>query len=209
MTDTQVAKPSRTGRPRPEQAIDARRRDTAAKVAAVEKAVNLLGRTGTPMTRAGVSKLAGVSRSFTYENEQARTVIATAQSRTQANGDGRMETVTAQQEASWRERALNAEDQARTLRQEVTRQRRLVGDLLGQLREPDGTWIENDRDRLRKENDTLLSERNKLVRERDDLQRRLDGARANISRLNERRVTELFPNGPGTGRTDVTGLGGT
>ncbi|MDQ1538921.1 MAG: hypothetical protein QOE58_3314, partial [Actinomycetota bacterium] len=141
MTDTQVAKPAHTGRPRPEQAIDTRRRDAAAKVAAVEKAVKLLGRTGAPMTRAAVSKLAGVSRSFTYENDLARAVIKTAQTRSQAHVEGRMETVTAQQEASWRQRALNAEDQARTLRQEVTRQRRIVGDLLGQLREPDGTWI--------------------------------------------------------------------
>jgi hypothetical protein len=209
MTDTRVAKPAQTRRPRPEQAIDARRRDATAKVAAVEKAVKLLGRTGAPMTRAAVSKLAGVSRSFTYENDQARAVIATAQTRTQAHGDSRMETVTAQQEASWRERALNAEDQARTLRQEVTRQRHLVGELLGQLREPDGTWIEHDRDRLRKDNEVLLSERNQLLRERNDLQRRLDGARANISRLNERRVTELFPTGPGTGRTGVTAPGGT
>jgi chromosome segregation ATPase len=185
------------GRPRPERAIDARRRDSTTKVAAVQKAVNLLGRTGAPMTRAAVSQLAGVSRSFTYENEKARMIIAAAQARTDASAEGRMETATAQQEASWRERALNAEDQVRKLRQELTTQRRLVGDLIGQLREPDGTWIEHDRDRLRKENDVLLSERNHLVRERDDLQRKLNGARANISRLAERRVTELFPDGPG------------
>jgi chromosome segregation ATPase len=166
-------------------------------LAAVHKAVNLLGRTGAPMTRAAVSQLAGVSRSFTYENEQARAIIAAAQARTKASDDGRMETVTAEQEASWRERALNAEDQVRKLRQEVATQQRLVGDLIGQLREPDGTWIEHDRDRLRKENDILLSERNQLLRERDDLQRKLNGARANISRLAERRVTELFPDGPG------------
>jgi hypothetical protein len=39
--------------------------------------------------------------------------------------------------------------------------------------------------------------RNQLVRDRDDLRRKLNGARANISRLAERRVTELFPDGPG------------
>ncbi len=83
------------------------------------------------------------------------------------------------------------------LRHELTAQRRLVSDLMGQLREPDGTWIEHDRERLRKEHEILLSERNQLVRERDDLQRKLNGARANISRLTERRVTELFPDGPG------------
>lgn len=183
-------------RPRPERAIDARRREATTKVAAVEKAVKLLGRTGAPITRAAVSHLAGVSRSFTYENDQARSVIA-AQARTQAHAEVRPEMLTAQQEASWRERALNAEEEVRKVRQEVATQRRLVGDLMGQLREPDGTWVEQDRERLRKENAVLCSERNQLLRERSELQRRLEGARANVSRLSERKVTELFPDGPG------------
>lgn len=192
----------RTGaRPRPERAIDARRREAAAKVASVEKAVKVLGRTGAPITRAAVSQLAGVSRSFTYENGQARAVITAAQARTQARAEVRVEALTAQQEASWRERALNAEEEVRKLRHEVATQRRVVGDLMGQLREPDGTWVEHDRHRLREENEALLAERNRLVGERDDLRRRLDGARANVSRLNERRVTELFPDGPGRART--------
>jgi chromosome segregation ATPase len=193
VTTTQPAKT----RPRPERAIDARRREATSKVALVEKAVTLLGRTGAPITRAAVSQLAGVSRSFTYENAQARSIIAAAQARTQARAQARPETLTAQQEASWRERALNAEEEVRKLRQELMTQRRLVGDLMGQLRAPDGTWIEHDRERLRKENEVLCSERNQLLRERNELQRRLDGARANVSRLSERKVTELFPDGPG------------
>ena len=104
--------------------------------------------------------------------------------------------MTAQQEASWRERALNAEDHVRDLRREVATQRRLISDLTGQLREPDGTWIERDRDRLREANELLLVERNNLLRERSELQRRLGGARANVSRLNAQRVTELYPDGP-------------
>lgn len=162
----------------------------------MRRVVKLLGRSGAPMTRAAISQLAGVSRSFTYENDEARAIIAAAQTRSQARADDRITAVTAQQEASWRERALNAEDQARELRGELATQRRLVGDLTGQLREPDGTWIEHDRDRLRRDNNTLLQERNRLVGERDELRRKLDGARANVSRLNEQRVTQLFPNGP-------------
>ena len=69
--------------------------------------------------------------------------------------------------------------------------------LLLKALQPDGTWIEHDLNRLRQENEHLLSERNQLLRERNELQRRLDGARANISRLHERRVQELFPDGPG------------
>ena len=182
-------------KPRPERAIDTRRRAAVSKVAAVDKAVKALGRTGTPLTRVVVARLAGVSRSFTYENDSANLMIAAALARSQARAEGRIEKRTVQEEASWRERALNAEDEIRNLRRELATKRQLVGDLLGQLREPDGTWIEHDRNRLRQENEHILSERNQLLRERNELQRRLAGARANISRLNERRVQDLFPEG--------------
>ena len=193
-----TAVPAATGpaRPRPDRAILARRRDAAAKAKAVGKAVKTLGRTGAPITRAAVAQLAGVSRSFTYENEAAHAIIAEAQARSQARAEGRTATITARDEASWRERALNAEDQIRALRGDLSAERRLVADLIRQLREPDGTWIERDRDRLRVENQQLLAERNQLLRERDGLQRKLDGARANISRINQRRVAQLFPDGP-------------
>ena len=165
-------------------------------MAAIDKAVRALGRTGAPVTRVVVAQLAGVSRSFTYENDAANQMIAAAQARTDARAEDRIERRTAQQEASWRERALNAEAEIRNLRRELLTQRQLVSDLLGQLREPDGTWIEEDRNHLRQQNEHLLSERNQLLLERNELQRRLDGARANISRLHERRAQELFPNGP-------------
>ena len=189
--------------PRPDKAIDARRRTAAGKVAAVEKAVKTLGRTGAPITRAGVAQLAGVSRSFTYENDKARAIITEARARTQARVSDRVEIMTAQQEASWRERALNAEDQIRTLHSELTTQRRLVADLMGQLRQPDGTWVQDDRDRLQETNEHLVTERDQLAKDRNQLQRRLDGARANIVHLNNRQVTELFPDGPGA-NTQVT-----
>ena len=193
----QVAGTQNTARSaRPERAIDARRRAAVLKVTAVEKAIKALGRAGAPLTRMVVAHLAGVSRSFTYENDAANRMIEAAQARSQARAEDRIETRTIQQEASWRERALNAEDEIRNLRRELSTQRQLVGDLLGQLREPDGTWIEQDRNRLRQEHEYLLNERNQLLRERNELQRRLDGARANISHLNERRIQDLFPDGP-------------
>lgn len=184
-------------RPRPVRAIDARKRESAAKLAAVTKALKLLGRNGVPVTRTQVAALAGVSRSFTYENERARAMITAARTRSQADATEHATTISDQQQASWRERALNAEHHARELRAELITQRRLVSDLTGQLREPDGTWIQQDRDRLRRENETLLLDRNQLILECAERQRKLDGARANISRLNQQRVTMLFPNGPG------------
>ena len=44
----------------------------------------------------GVAQLAGVSRSFTYENSAANSMIAEAQTRTQARAEGRIEGRTAQ-----------------------------------------------------------------------------------------------------------------
>jgi hypothetical protein len=80
--------------PRPEPGIDARRRAAGAKVTAVEKAIKALGRTGAPLTRMVVSRLAGVSRSFTYENDTANRMIAAAQVRSQARAEDRIETRT-------------------------------------------------------------------------------------------------------------------
>jgi chromosome segregation ATPase len=187
-------------KPRPLRAIDARQRDAAAKLAAVGKAVKAIGRSSAPITRADIARLAGVSRSFTYQNQAANTLITAAQQRCQTQTGARVHAVTAQQEASWRERALNAEDQIRALNRELGKQRQLVADLLGQLREPDGTWLEHDRDRLREENEHLLLERNQLLAEQRELHRKLDGARANVARLNSVRVTQMFPNGPGPDR---------
>ena len=62
---------------------------------------------------------------------------------------------------------------------------------------PDGTWLADERDRLHAANEHLLAERNQLARERGDLRRKLEAARANLARLTEHRVAELFPNGPG------------
>ncbi len=197
MTASREAGPVRARRPKPEQAIAARRGAAERKAAAVAKAVKTLARTGAPITCAGVARLAGVSRSFIYENDQARTLVTAAQARTQAHTAGRVPAATAQQEASWRERALNAEQHARDLQHELTAQRRLAAGLLGQLRQPDGTWLADERDRLHAENDNLLAERNQLARERGDLQRKLDAARASTARLTQQRAAELFPGGPG------------
>lgn len=91
-------------KPRPERAIAARKRESTAKLASVSKAVNRLARIGVPITPTAVYQLAGVSRTFTYENAEARAIILAAQIRSQAHAKDRINTLTAQQEASWRER---------------------------------------------------------------------------------------------------------
>jgi hypothetical protein len=90
---TSISNPSSTtSKPRPDKAIDARHRDAAAKLAAVRRTVNTVGRTGTSVTRSDIARLAGVSRSFTYQNETANTLITSAQTRSQTLQAGRVHT---------------------------------------------------------------------------------------------------------------------
>jgi hypothetical protein len=157
-----------------------------------------VGSGGGDKKHAGVSATTGPPRrSFTYQNETANSVITSAQSRSRPQQAGRVETMTAQQEASWRERALNAEEQIRNHGRELGKHRQLVADPMGQLRDPDGTWLEHDRNRLRDENERLLIQRNQLLADQSELHRKLAGARSNVSRLASVRVTDLFPAGPG------------
>lgn len=116
-------------RARPDKAIEARRRMVTAKVTEVERAVKAILKAGAPVTKAGVAGLAvaGVSRSFVYENERARSLVAAALARTTAREAGRAERMTAHEEASWRERALNAAEGVRELRRAIESERRLVG----------------------------------------------------------------------------------
>ena len=68
---------------------------------------------------AAVARRAGVSRTFLYTNPEARTAVADAAA---ASGLRRAADLTAQdteQEATWRERALNAEDALKAAHTEI------------------------------------------------------------------------------------------
>ncbi len=173
----------------PTQAIEARRAAARTKEIAVDKAVRLLGRTGAPIERTAIARLAGVSRSFTYENAHARAVVDAAQNRSRNEAHHQISARSTQQDASWRERALNAEDRLVTVKRDLLQQRQLVGDALAQLRDPDGTWLTEERGLLRHENEALLAERNQLIANQNHLQRQLDAARTNATHL-KRRLAE-------------------
>src|SRR4051812_43287383 len=104
MTSPTVAKP------RTAAAQAARRNSTQAALGRVQDAISRLSREKLPVTVAAVGRRAGVSRTFLYENPEARSAVATAiadadQRRGQALAD-----LDDQREATWRERTLNAED---------------------------------------------------------------------------------------------------
>jgi hypothetical protein len=96
--------------PRTAAALAARHRSTEAAIGRVREAITQLRRKKTQVSVAAVARQANVSRTFLYDNAEARTAVAAAM--TEA-GNRRTHVLADQndeREATWRERALNAED---------------------------------------------------------------------------------------------------
>ncbi|MGZ6670605.1 MAG: hypothetical protein ACXVH3_38840 [Solirubrobacteraceae bacterium] len=105
-------------------------------------------------------------------------------SATVARGDDRS--------ASWRERALNTEALAKSLRLTVKERDARISDLLGQLYDPTGHHLADEL-RLRELTGTLSRQLRSAEVEISKLQRSLDASRATVKREQERNVTQLFP----------------
>lgn len=176
--------------PRTAAAVAARRRRTTDAVRRVEDAVARLRREKTPVTVAAVARRAGVSRTFLYSNPEARTTVAAAiaeagHRRTQ----GIAEDDTAR-EATWRERALNAEDALKAAHAEIGVQRRRIGELLGQIRDLQAEWTEEAIARITTENTSLKQRVRQLTVDNRTLDERLQAARSNL-RFADRRVAQI------------------
>jgi hypothetical protein len=91
-------------------AVAARRRNAKAALARVGDVLARMRREKTPVTVAAVSRRAGVSRTFLYSNPEARALLAGAIAGTRVRTAQGLAGQGAGQEATWRERALNAED---------------------------------------------------------------------------------------------------
>ena len=123
-----------------EAARAARRRATEAAIKRVPDAITRLRREKAQVSVAAVARRAGVSRTFLYGNPDARAAVATAIT---AAGERRVQLLAAQddeQEATWRERALNAEDGLKAAHAEIIAQRARIGELLGQVRDLESEW---------------------------------------------------------------------
>ncbi|MFY1633661.1 DUF6262 family protein [Solwaraspora sp. WMMB335] len=118
-----------------EAAVAARRAHVQRLLDTVRTAVGRMQRDGSRITVRGVAHLAGVSRTFLYQNPDARRLLAeaTATNRDQRRVSRQVEYTSGQKEASWRERALNAEDQLRRSHSEIHALRTRIGELMGQL----------------------------------------------------------------------------
>lgn len=177
----------------PLAAIDARKKDSQSKLASVERALKrLLKQKVTEVDKSQLAALAGCSRTFLYQNKDARTLIAQAEARIKASPLKDAPVSDPVDEANWRERALFAEQQLRIFREKNSSLSRTVADLLGQLRDPDGTWVEDDREQLRQQNTTLRAALAAERVARSDAERRLEASRSNVRHLRQKEADKLL-----------------
>lgn len=131
-----------------------------------------------------------MSATFLYENTDARTLVKSAVADSRSRHDQLGQEQHDQIEASWRERALNAEAELTRTQKEVFAQRQRIGDLMGQLRDFDQMVPGESVQQLTTENTTLKHRVHQLTQEHRKLQERLEGARSNL-RFAEKRIADL------------------
>ncbi|GAA3819083.1 hypothetical protein GCM10022403_060620 [Streptomyces coacervatus] len=171
-------------------AIAARREQTRHKLTQVETAIGQLRRERGRLTVRAIAERAGVSATFCYENAEARSVIqnATAASRTRHNRQAQEEHERI--EASWRERALNAETELTRAQKEIFADRQQIGELMGRLRDFDQMVPGESVQQLVTENTSLKRRLQQVTQEHRSLQERLEGARSNL-RFADKRIADL------------------
>jgi len=174
--------------PRTSAAIQARRAVTDQMLQRISQVLRQMRREQAQVTVAAVARRAAVSRTFLYQNAEARALIAAA-----GQGGG---TATRQDagpdpaEASWRERALNAEHQLKRAHEEIATQRKQIGELLGRIRDLEHDLPPDGVQRVLTENHTLRAQLRQLTQDNRRLGERLTGARDN-NRFLDKRIANL------------------
>ena len=95
-----------------------------------------------------------------------------------------------QHEATWRERALNAEDALKAANTEILNQRTRIGELLGRIRDLEAEWTQDAIQRVTTENTSLKQRVRQLTADNRTLDERLTAARSNL-RFQDRRIADL------------------
>ncbi|MFD5321421.1 DUF6262 family protein [Streptomyces sp. NPDC127098] len=167
-----------------------RRRQTQDKLVRVEKAIGQLRRERGRLAVRAIAQRADVSATFLYENADARSLVQAAVTDSKSRHDRVTQDEHEHIEASWRERALNAEEQLSRFQDEILAQRQQIGDLMGQLRDFDQMVPGESVQRLTTENTTLKRRVQQLTKEHRALQERLEGARSNL-RFADKRIADL------------------
>lgn len=171
-------------------ALAARRRNTAAAVGRVHDALARLRRGKALISVAAVARRANVSRTFLYDNPEAKAAVMSAIADTGARQSRALAAQEDQREAAWRERALNAEDALKIAYAEIGTQRGRIGELLGQVRDLQAEWTTDTFQKITSENTTLKQRVRQLCADNRTLDERLTAARCNL-RFQDRRIADL------------------
>jgi hypothetical protein len=171
-------------------ALAARRRKTEASLQRVHEAIARLRRDKAEVSIAGVARRADVSRTFLYDNQEARAAVAAAMADAGEHRSLLLAGRDDAREATWRERTLNAEEALKAAHAEILAQRTRIGALLGQIRDLQAEWTEEAVQRITTENTTLKQRVRQLTADNRTLDERLKAARSNV-RFQDRRVADL------------------
>jgi chromosome segregation ATPase len=184
-----MTEPARSA-PRTAAALAARHRDTQAALGRLRDTVARLRREKTPVSVAALARRAGVSRTFLYTNADAKTAVAEAIQDATHQHRRLLADADHAREATWRERALNAEDALKAAHTEILAQRTRIGELLGRIRDLEGEWTQDAVQRVTTENTTLKQHVRQLSTDNRTLEERLAAARSNL-RFQDRRIADL------------------
>jgi hypothetical protein len=171
-------------------ALSANNRRTQAALQRVHHALADLRRDHARVTVAAVARRASVSRTFLYDNPEARTALATAAAADSLPPRRRLTATPDEHEPSWRERALNAEDALKAAHTEIRGQRTRIGELLGQVRDLESEWTQDAIQRITTENTTLKQRLRQATADNRTQDERLQAARSNL-RFQDRRLADL------------------
>jgi hypothetical protein len=171
-------------------ANQARRQRTEDKLRHVADAISHLQRRRLPVTYPAIAARAGVSRTFLYDNPAARELVTAAVTRTNGQRQHDAASQDAQAEASWQQRALNAEHALKIAHAEIRTQRARNGELLGQLRDARDDHDPGTAERLATENSNLKQRVRDLTATNRTLDERLQAARSN-NRFLDKRIAGL------------------
>jgi len=143
-----------------------------------------------PITVAAVARASDVSRTFLYEHPAARMMVREAMSRAAGRRAQSRQADQEELEASWRERALNAEAALKAANTEILAQREQIAELLGQIRDLRSEWTQEDIARIVTDNGALRRQVRDLSTENKSLASKLSAARQNL-RFTDKRLAEL------------------
>ncbi|MFD8226959.1 DUF6262 family protein [Streptomyces massasporeus] len=189
------------------RALEARRQKTEAGLARIKDVLNQMIKSRAPITMAAVARAADVSRTFLYEHADARALVDEAMNQAAGKRVQDRQTVEAELEASWRERALNTEAALKTAHAEILAQRDQIAGLLGQVRDLRSEWSQEDIARIITDNGNLKKRVRELTAESKSLAGKLSAARDNV-RFADKRISDLEVQLVDRPVPDVDGLAG-